>query len=109
MTVTEAWTVTRVRIPWYPASKDAPLPLGRNVHHDSRSLAYPWPRSARAPGPVLHARRIQILDQLKIGSCVGNGEVGCIGTDPLFGTVPTGIVLDGAEAVATYSAPEKHD
>ena len=112
ITFTEAWTVTRVRIPWYPASKDAPLPLGRNVHHDSRSLAYPWPRDPAAPRAVamLHARRIPILDQLKIGSCTGNGEIGCIGTDPLFAALPLSApLLTEDEAVALYSAAEKID
>src|SRR5258708_15853766 len=112
ITCAEAWTVPGVRIPWYPASKDAPLRLGRNVHHDSRSLAYPWPRDPAAPRAVamLHARRIPILDQLKIGSCTGNGEIGCIGTYPLFAALPLAApLLTEDEALWCHSRRHSSD
>ncbi len=107
--IPQAWYVIRARIPWYPASKDAPLPLGRNVHHDSRSLAYPWLRTRAPQVAMLHARRIPILDQGRLGSCTGNGEIGCCGTDPLFAALPAGTMLNEDEAVQIYASAELID
>jgi hypothetical protein len=102
------WTVTRRRIEEFPVDG---MPLGRHVHHDSRSLWYPYQRqfAGSALVSVLHDRRIPILDQGAVRSCVGNGEVGCCGTDPLFDTMPAGVTLDEAEALAIYSAAETID
>ncbi len=114
MTRLQAWSVTRMRITEDPMIRGKRL--GRHVHHDSRSLAYPWAGlpGARLGGPgswatVLHARRIPILDQGQAGSCTGNGEVGCLGTDPLFDARKQGVTLDEAEALAVYSAAEVID
>jgi hypothetical protein len=70
----ETYTVTRRQIPWHPYAPDRPLPLGRNVHHDSRSLAYPWQRRSGAPlVTILHSRRVPIFDQGDVGSCFPPG------------------------------------
>lgn len=36
-----------------------------------------------------HERRIPVLDQGQLGSCTGNAGIGALGTDPLYGTVPS--------------------
>lgn len=85
-------------------------PLGRHVHHDSRSLAYPWKRSGAPVANVLHARRIAILDQGDVGSCTGNAEVGALGSDPIYATLAhQATPLDEAEALKLYSAAETID
>lgn len=109
MTAPTEWTVTRRFIPWYPADGDRVLPLGRHVHHDSRNLLYPYQRTAPVLKTVLLARHIPILDQGQVGSCTGNGEVGCLGTDPNFAALPAGTVLDEAEALKIYSGAETID
>jgi len=105
------WSVTNRRIPWFPADGDRPLPLGRHVKHDSRSLWYQYRRSVdTAITTVLHARNIGILDQGAVGSCTGNAEVGALGTDPLFETLPAAHpALDENEALSIYSAAEDID
>jgi hypothetical protein len=110
MTVT--WTTTRNRIPWQPASTDNPLPLGRNVYHDSRNLSYPWRR--QLPNEMLTSqmwtRNIPILDQGNVGSCTGNEQVGALGTAPLFGDLPAAHpLLDESLAVEIYSRAETID
>lgn len=88
--------------------------LGRHVHRDSRSLAYPYigaqVRQVVTPKTVLWKRNIPILDQGDLGSCTGNAIDGAAGTDPLYGTLPAGHpALDEKEAVALYSAATKLD
>ena len=85
--------------------------LGRHVHHDSRSLLYPWQESGTPLKDVLLTRRIGILDQGDVGSCTGNAETGALGTDPLFGTLPPDRQgrLNEALALALYSAAEDID
>lgn len=107
--MTSTWTTTRNRIPWYPVHGDHPLPLGRNVYHDSRNRAYPWQRTDVTLTSQLWKRNIPILDQGQVGSCTGNEQVGAVGTDPLFGTLPPGFVLDESLAVKIYSAAETLD
>lgn len=109
MTVT--WTTTRNRIPWEPASKDHPLPLGRNVYHDSRNLAYPYHSLAdRALTSQMWTRNIPILDQGQVGSCTGNEQVGALGTAPLFASLPVSHpLLDENLAVKIYSGAETID
>lgn len=80
----EAWTVFRKNIPWYAADGPLALPLGRNVNHDSRNLWYRHRRAAPVLVTRLHTRNIPILDQGNVGSCTGDGEVGCIGSSPLW-------------------------
>jgi hypothetical protein len=103
------YSVFHRRIPWHAADGDRALPLGRNVHHDTRNLWYPYQRAAATLVTVLHARNIPILDQGQVGSCTGNGEVGVLGCDPNFALLPAGTVLDEAEALAIYSAAETID
>ena len=80
--------------------------LGRHVRRDSRSLAYPYRPARTVPiVSVLHTRHIPILDQLDVGSCTGNAEVGALATDPIYGALPkTHAKLNEAEAVRLYGA-----
>jgi hypothetical protein len=106
-------TVYRRHIPETPV---AGKPLGRHVHHDSRSLDYlvPKRRSLRKMGSYSWTRDIPVLDQGNVGSCTGNAATGCIGTQP--NDVPLAakiaakqLVLDEAEALKLYSAAETID
>jgi hypothetical protein len=85
--------------------------LGRNVHHDSRSLLYPYRQSNVALKDTLLARHVPILDQGDVGACTGNAETGALGTDPLFGTLTSAqqAKLNEALALALYSAAEVID
>jgi hypothetical protein len=103
------WTVYRRHIPWWSADGERRLPLGRNVTHDSRNLWYRHQRTAPVLVSVTHARNIPILDQGAVGSCTGNGEVGVLGCDPNFAAIPTGVLLDEAEALMIYSGAESID
>lgn len=95
--------------------EEAPVPgkrLGRRIRHDSRSLAYRWQRQLPAELQVsqLWKRNVPIFDQGNVGSCTGNAEVGALGTDPLYATLPAGHpALDEAEALRIYSAAETID
>lgn len=64
------------RIPEDPA---APFRLGRSVHHDPRSLAFPFAERREAGIPIVSRDRwpttIRILDQGALGSCVPNTGV----------------------------------
>jgi hypothetical protein len=96
----DTWTVTRRRIPWEAASsRGAVLPLGRNVYHDSRNLAFPWQRQARTLTSQMWTRHIPILDQGQVGSCTGNAETGALGCDPDFGALPVAYGPGGHEAL----------
>jgi hypothetical protein len=99
------WTVTARQIPWEAASSRGPvLPLGRNVHHDSRNLAYPWRHSGRRLTSQLWARHGAILDQADLGSCTGNAETGALECDPCFAALPAAHpALDEDLAVRIYS------
>jgi hypothetical protein len=108
-----SWSVYRRRIPWYPASGDRALPLGRHVSHDSRNLLYRHqhvtPHGAEFTS-VLHKRNIPILDQGDVGSCTGNGETGVLGCDPNYEALPAGHpALDEALALKIYSGAETID
>jgi hypothetical protein len=110
-------TIKVNRIPWHTAGGGQVLPLGRNVVHDSRNLAYAYrPRGAVGTlRTVLHDRHIPILDQGSVGSCTGNGEVGVLGCDPNYAALPdllTGGVsyaLNESLALKVYSGAEVID
>ena len=105
----QTWTVTRARI------EEHAIPgrrLGRSVHHDSRSLAYPYRRVSNAPlVSVLHARNAPVWDQGDTGSCTGQAEAGALASDPLFGTLALAGKRppDEPMALALYSAAERID
>lgn len=102
----EPYTVYRRRIEEHRVPG---MPLGRHVHHDSRSLAYLYP-AATSQATVIHERRIPVLDQGDVGSCTGNAETGVIGTDPLYSALPSGhLGLNEMEALRLYSAAETID
>jgi hypothetical protein len=79
--------------------------LGRNIRHDSRSLAYPFVSSGATPVSVRHERMIPILDQGSVSSCTGNAALSALGTAP-FHDALAGMVPDWTEteAVSVYSA-----
>lgn len=87
------------------------MPLGRNVYHDSRNLAYPWTRGVATLTSQLWKRNIPILDQGQVGSCTGNEQVGAVGTDPLWGPLTAGqqSALNEQLALNIYSAAETLD
>jgi hypothetical protein len=86
-------------------------PLGRHVHHDSRSLLYPYRESGAALKDTLLTRHVGILDQGSVGSCTGNAETGALGTDPLYGGLSSAQQAKLSEklALALYSAAEVID
>jgi len=101
-----SWVVTHVQSPEEVIEGQR---LGRNVRHDSRSLAYRY----QAPAGLTLAstswpRHIGILDQGNVGSCTTNAGTGALGCDPCFAGLPAGHdALDEALAVAMYSDEEK--
>ncbi len=111
--MTATWTTTRGSIPWVPAAGKHPLPLGRNVYHDSRNRAYPWRTPVRTYAGLtsqLWTRHTEILDQGAVGSCTGNEQVGALGTGPIFGALPaTHPALDETLALEIYSGAETID
>lgn len=61
--------------------------LGRHVNHDPRSRRFPMRVGTVELRSVRHRRQVPIWDQGDLGSCTGNAALGCLGTDPFFGTV----------------------
>lgn len=82
--------------------------LGRVVEHDPRSRQYRFDTSGIEIKSVQHERRIPVLDQGNIGSCVGNAVVGTLGTDPFYETVKTS-PLNQTLATSIYSAATNLD
>jgi hypothetical protein len=104
------YTVHRRHIPEAVVSGK---PLGRHVHHDSRSLGYQVVPDGTVK-TVRWNRTIPVLDQGDVGSCTGNAAVGHLGTSPdedaLASLVATGALkLDEPEALKLYSAAETID
>ncbi len=109
MTDSSLYTVTHRNIPETPVEGK---PLGRHVHHDSRSLAY----LVEADGTIATARwdrKIPVLNQLSVGACTGNAATGALGTEPDFDSlsdlIAKGLKLDESEALSLYSAAETID
>jgi len=104
------WTTTRGTIPWNPAPGGNPLPLGRNLYHDSRNRAFPWRATGRSLTSQMWPRHIPILDQGQVGACTGFEQVGALGTGPVFDALPTGHpALDGSLGYQIYSGAETID
>jgi len=85
--------------------------LGRRVHHDSRSLAYPFITDGLTIKSVVYKRNIPILNQGNVGACTANAAIGLLGTDPFFETLPLVLPysLDEAGALKLYSDEEVFD
>ena len=102
-------TIRRQRIPSYTSYEPGAGELGRHIHHDDRSWAYRYDTSALTLVTTVHQRRTPILDQGDLGSCTGNAGIGTLGTDPFYGTLPAGTILDETAAVEVYSAATRLD
>src|SRR5664279_6133727 len=91
----------------------SPYPLGRKVHHDPRSLAFPVAGLPISSLKSVHwQRRAPIFDQGNLGSCVGNAAAGWVGTDNAQRqgfVVEEGQAVDEALAVSLYSQATKID
>ncbi len=75
--------------------------LGRHVHFDERSKNYRVTvRKNAKPVSKTWERRVPVWNQGDLGSCVGNGSVGLLATDPFF--KPRTRITE-ALAVKTYS------
>jgi hypothetical protein len=101
-------TILTRTIPVLPADVPGAGPLGRHVRHDSRSRGFAYqPRNDRTSlKSATHVRRIPVLDQGDLGSCVGNASVGALGTDPHFAALSDlgQLTFDEPMAVDLYSA-----
>lgn len=79
--------------------------LGRHVHHDPRSRAYPALLAADVVS-VRHERHTPITEQGNLGSCTGQALVGALGCTPLWeplAVLAPGLALDASLAVDVYS------
>lgn len=79
-----------------------PYPLGRNIEHDPRSLAFAHgvlPKSAIKP--VDWTRRIPVFDQGQLGSCTGNAGTGLLGTDSTARLGLTAVTITPSAAKAS--------
>ena len=79
-----------------------PHALGRRVEHDPRSLSFAvgvLPRSAIQS--VWWTRRVPILDQGNLGSCVGNAITGILGTDAAGRTGYTNVTITQEFSIKT--------
>jgi hypothetical protein len=104
------WKTTRGTIPWTTAPGDHPLPLGRNLYHDSRNRAYPWLAKNRRLTSQDWPRHIPMLNQDQVGACTGFEEVGALGTSPVFDALPAGHpALDDKLGLLIYSGAETID
>lgn len=85
-------------------------PLGRNLRHDPRSLAYKVPPASSVVS-ASWTRHIPILDQGSLGSCTGNAGTGVLGSDGLWQTLPatTQASLNEKYAIQLYSDATKLD
>ncbi|WP_239404627.1 hypothetical protein [Frankia sp. Cj3] len=97
-----------------PLGAARPFRLGRHVHHDPRSLAYGAPALPYAAlRSVRWTRRIAILDQGDLGSCVGNAAAGWLGTDNAarrgMTHTPGGKIVDEAYARDLYARATQTD
>jgi len=86
-------------------SLEGRYPLGRHVHHDTRSLAFPYRTEHLPLVSAKHQRQVPVFDQGQTGSCTGNAAVGALGTDPLFGALTDTVrnQLNEATAISVYS------
>lgn len=84
--------------------------LGRNINHDPRSRMFALDTSNLDIQSVKHQRRITVLEQGNLGSCVGNAGIGCLGTEPYVSDLLTeGYQLNETGAVQLYSDATKID
>ena len=82
--------------------------LGRHINFDSRSVGFTFDATGITIKDAFHQRLIDILNQLQLGSCTGNGGIGNINTSP-FSLNTKVYTPDEAGAVNLYSDAEKID
>jgi len=99
-------TIYRERLPFHPL-------LGRNIHFDSRSLAYALQSRRTVVTGVRHKSFIGILDQGQLGSCTGNAGVSCLYHEPILASADlpawNRYTENEAGAVALYSDATSKD
>lgn len=64
--------------------------LGRHVHHDEQSKAFPL-RAVTPTAPLIHRlwyRYLPVLDQGDVGACTGYAAAGMVGSKPVWPLVP---------------------
>jgi len=89
--------------------------LGRNVMHDSRSLAYlVKAKDVAELKSIKHERHIPTLDQRDLGSCTGNAATGALGSAAFWDEGQnvlnsTDALVDETYAVNVYSDATKLD
>jgi hypothetical protein len=93
------------RIALLPSAPDTPYVMGRHVHHDERSKAYP---AALAPTyrSVYWLHRGSTLNQGSLGSCTGNALVDALMSGPLYRSARN---LNESDAVRAYSRATQLD
>jgi hypothetical protein len=78
--------------------------LGRNVRHDSRSLAYQVKaKSLDELKSVRHTRNIPVLNQGNLGACTGYSGVGAMGSGPYWTEGSEVLHATDIEVNSTYS------
>lgn len=84
--------------------------LGRNINIDPRNLRYMVP-PATVDISVSWERRVPVFDQGNLGSCTGNAEAGCLGTNPFYESFDHSVQehIDEDLAVKIYSLATEID
>src|ERR1041385_5915464 len=82
-----------IRVVHTPEQRVAGKRLGRRVEHDERSRGFAYPKQAWPTKSVQHHRRVPIFDQGDLGACTANAGLGCLGTEPYYGTVAADDVM----------------
>src|ERR1041385_6244557 len=82
-----------IRVVHTPEQRVAGKRLGRRVEHDERSRGFAYPKQAWPTKSVQHHRRVPIFDQGDLGACRANAGLGCLGTEPYYGTVAAADVM----------------
>jgi hypothetical protein len=81
-----------------PESGEMPFRLGEHLFLDGRSVPFAVEKDpaamAATPRSVDWGVHLPILDQGKVGSCVGNTATEALGADPVWETLPDSVKVD---------------